>query len=75
MADWDGIEKAPNGLYRVIGTDTFSWPHEDYWIGGCAGLPEAEKLASSHMGAMNSAAIYDDNGKRLFLVSSTDPKV
>ena len=38
MAAWDGSEKAPTGMYRVIGTDDFPFPPEEYWIGDFADL-------------------------------------
>lgn len=75
MAQWNGSNKAPKGQYRVIGTDTFSWPHEDYWIADCATLPQAKELASSRSESMNDVAVYDENGKLLFPSRTDDPKV
>jgi len=75
MAQWDGSNKAPKGQYRMIGTDTFSWPHEDYWIGDFASLPGAKEYASSHSESRNSVAVYDENGKLMFPARADDPKV
>jgi hypothetical protein len=75
MAEWNQSKNAPKGKYRVIGTDSFPWPHEDYWIGDSAGFPQAKKLASSHVKEMNSVAIYDEIGKLVFSLSTDDPKV
>jgi hypothetical protein len=74
MAQWNESNNAPTGQYRVIGTDEFPWPHEDYWIGDCADLPQAKELAGSHVQAMNSAAVYDENGDRVFTAVPGTPK-
>jgi hypothetical protein len=75
MAQWDGSNKAPKGQYRMIGTDTFPWPHEDYWIGDFASLPEAKELANTRSESMNVVAVYDENGTLLFPARTDDPKV
>ena len=67
MTGWDGSEKAPTGMYRVIGTDDFPFPPEDYWIGDFADLNEAKNLASARTQPMNSVHIYDEKGKVMLL--------
>lgn len=47
MSDWDRANKAPKDKFRVIGTDTFSWPHENYWVGDYADLAQAKLSAAS----------------------------
>ena len=75
MAEWDGSNNAPKGKYRVVGTDEFPWPPEDYWVGDCADLTVAKQLANSHVQEMASAAVYDENGKRVFTGRIDGPEV
>ena len=58
--------KAPPGLYRVIGVDTFEGPTADYLIGDFASLQKAEKAAQDEGGEMNPCYVYDDKGKMAF---------
>jgi hypothetical protein len=75
MAERDRSNHAPKGKYRVVGTDSFSWPHDDYWVGDCADLPHARKLANSHVQAMTPATVYDENGKLLFTAGIDELKI
>ena len=58
--------RAPPGLYRVIGVDTFEGPLADYLIGDFASLQKAEKAAKADAGEMNPCYVYDDQGTMLF---------
>ena len=58
--------RAPLGLYRVIGVDTFEGPLADYLIGDFASLQKAEKAAKDDCGEMNPCYVYDDKGKMVF---------
>jgi hypothetical protein len=66
MADWDGSNKAPKGMHRVIGCDDFPFPPEDYWIGDYADLDEARDLAKTRTESMNSVHLYEKRGKRCY---------
>jgi len=75
MAEWEGSNNAPTGRYRVIGTDTFSWPHDDYWVGDYADLLRAKELGKSNAQPMNPVAVYDEGGKRIFTAGINGPRV
>jgi hypothetical protein len=62
------------GQFRVIGTDTFSWPHEDYWVGDYSDLLHAKELAHSRAQGMSPLAVYDEDGKLLFISGNDDVK-
>ena len=57
--------QAPENKYRVIGTDHFPWPPEDYFVGDYDSLQEARDAVEEESGSMTTAAIYDDQGTRL----------
>ena len=70
MTTWNGSNKAPKNRFRVIGSDTFPWPHEDYWIGDVADLSQAKELAKAEARSMNSILVFDEAGKVVFVASS-----
>jgi len=72
MAEWNGSNIAPTGLYRVIASDTFAY--EDYWIGDFADLAQTKKLASDKAGPMNPVLVFDADGKMVFEASSNSVK-
>lgn len=74
MEVWDESINGPKGKFRVVGTDLFSWLHDDYRVRDCAVLATAKQLANSHVQAMTSAADYDVNGGWLFRASIDSPK-
>ena len=53
----------PTGRYRVIGIDTFPWPHEEYFIGVYPDLGSAKAAAQKERQSMTAIDIYDDSGK------------
>lgn len=55
--------KAPNGMYRVIGVDTFD---DDDWIeGDFSTSKEAIDRANEKGGEMLKCHVYDDTGKHI----------
>lgn len=58
--------KAPAGMFRVIGCDTFEPPPDgDYFIGDYSDLSQAVAAAESEGGVMNRTYVYDEDGKQL----------
>jgi len=60
--------KAPKGMYRVIGVDTFEGPFADYLVGDFTSIDEAKKRACQGAGEMNPRYVYDDSGRLAFEV-------
>ena len=67
MQSWDGEYRAPTGLFRVIGSDDFPQPPEEFWIGDFAELIDASK-AAYQSGSMTNAVVYSDHGKPIEIV-------
>jgi len=55
--------KAPKGMFRVVGVDTFS--NEDWVYGDYKTFKEAKEFADKHGGNMNVVYVYDDKGSPL----------
>jgi hypothetical protein len=62
--------KAPQGMFRVVGVDTFEGPREDYLIGDYGSQARALKVARRHGGQMNPVHVYDDQGNSLAMFGS-----
>lgn len=60
--------KAPKGMFRVIGVDTFS--NEDWCNGDYKTKAEAFGEASTKGGTMTKMYVYDDKGVCLFEAGS-----
>jgi len=50
------------GHYRVIGTDTFPWPNEDYHVGDYRTLSAAKRAGQKERQEMTVIRIYDSSG-------------
>ena len=61
---FDAETRAPKGKFRVIGTDHFPVPPEDWLQGDFDTLEEAKKNCTPN--AMTSYEVRDDCGKRVF---------
>jgi len=57
--------KAPKGMFRIVGVDTFEGPRADYLINDFESQEEAMKVAKRHGGVMNPVHVYDDQGTSL----------
>lgn len=58
--------KAPKGQFRVVGTDYFTWPHEDFLAGDFPTVEEARQRANKlNRQDMSGAQIYDDMGREV----------
>jgi hypothetical protein len=71
--DRDGTRerlKAPRGMFRVVGVDTFEGPREDYLVGDYGSKAKALKVAKRHGGQMNPVHVYDDQGNSLAMYGS-----
>jgi hypothetical protein len=55
--------KPSSGPYRVIGTDTFPWPNEDYGVGEYPDLDSAMEAAQNERQDMTVVRIYDEAGR------------
>ncbi len=64
-AEWDGGYKAPKGLFRVIGEDTFPTPHEEYFVGDYEDLESAKDAVKEEDGPMTCVTVFDDHGQEL----------
>lgn len=54
--------RASSGSYRVVGTDTFPWPNEEYPIGDYPDLESAMEAGQKERQDMTVVRIYDQGG-------------
>jgi hypothetical protein len=62
---WDGEYKAPAEQFRVIATDCFPWPHEDFFVGDFPDLAAAKIKRNSLIDDLTIARVYNDKGEQL----------
>lgn len=64
IQDWDGDRRAPAGKFRVIGSDDFPQPPEEYllddFVDAVAAIEAATKVGAM---ALAHAVVYDDRGQ------------
>ncbi len=57
--------KAPAGMFRVVGIDTYEPPGCDYLIGDFEEREEALRTAERSAGPMTPVYVYDEHGERI----------